>query len=322
MNRIAVALMVNQGALLVLSSIFQVLEGMCVRMLGDIMWVDMAFRLLECFTYIAGFMLPVYIFNLMNKNADREIYEPVEREKRPTVLSSVLALAIGLGIINLSAYLNYYIVEAFLDYADFSKEYLWAVELDRLYQVVIYFVYASVIPAVMEELFFRGTICKALRVYGRGTATVASAVMFALMHANIEQLLYTFIAGLFLAWIYLETDSLLYPILLHFINNGISASLDIINEHCDPSVYNLASFLSNIIVWGAMAVGLTVYLLRILKGEKLFKPLKLKPDENGEAVEPLSVRERVSGFACTGMMIFIIYSILTMASYIYLSTQL
>lgn len=321
MNRIAIALMINQGLLILLSTVFQVLESVFISRFGDKTWVDMTFRLCECMTYATGFMLPVYLLNRWQRNAEKEIYEPAESGKNPSVFDSVMMLGIGLGITNLSAYLNYWIVEFFLDYSDFSEEFLWAVELDHLYQIIIYFVYSAIIPALVEELLFRGAICKALKVYGKGTAIVASAFMFAFMHANIEQLLYTFVAGLFLAWIYLETENLLYPILLHFINNGISVVLDIINEHCEPSVYNAVSFASDMLILGFLALGLVVYLVKILKGEKLFTPLKLKPDENGDEVAFLTVKERILGFASTGMIIFILYSLLTMISYIYLSTQ-
>ena len=63
-------------------------------------------------------------------------------------------------------------------------------------------------------------------------------------------------------------------------------------------------------------MGIIVY---VKKKGRLIDKLILKPDENGEAVMPLSVRERISGFFSTGVVIFTIYSLLIMIGLIWLS---
>ena len=221
----------------------------------------------------------------------------------------------------MTSYVNYYVVNLFGDYSDFTQEHFWNVDLDYTYQVVIYFIYAAIIPAVVEELLFRKTVCGVLTVYGKTTAVLISAVLFALMHANIEQLLYTFVAGLFLGWLYVESKNILYPIILHFINNGVSALGDIIYEKCSHSVYNMYTIFADLFIWVAMGMSLLIFLIGILRSKSFIHPLKLKPDENGEEVAPLTVSERVRGFFSPAMIIFIIYSIATMMFYIFLSTQ-
>jgi len=320
MNRIAVAMMINQGALLVLATALGIAESLLLGFFGDTELIDAIVRTGECIVYFVSFTLPVVIFNLMNKNADKEIYEPVESEKT-TLIKSLVILFVGLGATTMTAYVNYYIVNAFSDYSDFTQEYFWDVELDHPYQIIIYFIYSAIIPAVVEELLFRGTVCRSLTVYGKGTAVVISAVLFSLMHANIEQLLYTFIAGLFLGWLYVESKNIIYPILLHFINNGISALGDIIYEKCSPAVYNAYSNYSDMLIWVAMGISLTVLLADILRKKSFIRPLTLKPDENGEQVAPLTPSERARGFFSPAMVIFVIYSVATMIFYVFLSTQ-
>lgn len=322
MNRIAIALMVNQGVLMLLGSILGMLETTCLSVFGKNVWVDAVFRLGECVAYFAGFIIPVILFNLMNKNVEKEIYEPVDSDEKASPLMTVFALGIGLGATTLTAYANYYIVNAFWDYSDFTQQYFWNVELDHTYQIVIYFIYVAIIPALVEELLFRGTICKVLSVYGKGTAVVVSAVLFSLMHTNIEQALYTLVAGLLLGWIYVETKNILYPILLHFVNNGISAVGDILYEKASTVVYNAYISYSEMIIWVFMAISLVGFLLHILKKGRFIGKLVLKPDENGEQVAPLSIGERVSGFLSIGMIIFVVYCMATMVLYIYLSTQM
>ena len=138
-------------------------------------------------------------------------------------------MGFSLGAIILASYLNYFLVNAFGNYSDFTSTNLWSVELEHPYQIIIYLASSVIIPSVVEEYFFRNTICKALTVYGKGTAILASAALFALMHTNAEQIIYAFVGGVLLAWIYVETKSIAIPIIVHMINNGTSAIADIIN---------------------------------------------------------------------------------------------
>ena len=119
----------------------------------------------------------------------------------------------------------------------------------------------------------------------------------------------------------MESKNILYPIILHFINNGVSALGDIIYEKCSHSVYNMYTIFADLFIWVAMGVSLLIFLIGILRSKSFIHPLKLKPDENGEEVAPLTVSERVRGFFSPAMIIFIIYSMATMMFYIFLSTQ-
>ena len=320
-GRIAWVMMINQALILVLGTLNSTLESILVARFGDTAVIDFIFRMSECVVYFLCFVLPVILFNKMNKNAEQEIYEPVEGE-RATPLNSVFLMGIGLGLTNMAIYVNYYLVNALWDYSDFSQEYLWNVELDHPYQAVIYFISVAIIPPVVEELLFRGAICKSLTVYGKTTAVVISAVLFALMHTNAEQLIYTLVAGVFLGIIYVETKSIIFPILLHFVNNTFSAVEQIVYETVSPMEYSKVSNTFDIITWVFMAISLVGFLLSILKKGSFIRPISMKPDENGEPVAPLSVAEKISGFFTLKMILFIIYSFATIAYYIYLSTRL
>lgn len=79
----------------------------------------------------------------------------------------------------------------------------------------------AVMPAISEELLFRGLIMKSLLPYGRIFAVVLSSFMFSLFHLNPAQTVYQFILGLLFAGVYLRTRNMWYPIILHFFNNFI-----------------------------------------------------------------------------------------------------
>jgi len=77
----------------------------------------------------------------------------------------------------------------------------------------------AVIPAIWEELIFRGLILQGLQKYGAVTAVIVSSLLFSLIHLSPAQTIYQFFFGAICAIVYLRTKNLTYPIILHFVNN-------------------------------------------------------------------------------------------------------
>ena len=81
------------------------------------------------------------------------------------------------------------------------------------------------LPAVCEELLFRGLIFKGLNPYGKIFSTLLTALMFAIFHMSIDQFVYPLIMGLLLSLIMHKENNIIYCIVVHFINNFISLTL-------------------------------------------------------------------------------------------------
>ena len=78
----------------------------------------------------------------------------------------------------------------------------------------------AVIPAITEELLFRGVVLHGLRSrFNDMSAILLSGLMFALMHTNLQQFIYPFILGSIMGWLVLRTGSIVSSIIVHFINN-------------------------------------------------------------------------------------------------------
>ena len=80
----------------------------------------------------------------------------------------------------------------------------------------------ALVPAVVEELCFRGVILQSLRKYGDWFAIGITAFLFGLMHANMTQMPFAIIAGFAMGYAAVVTGSLRTSILIHFLNNFIS----------------------------------------------------------------------------------------------------
>lgn len=79
-----------------------------------------------------------------------------------------------------------------------------------------------IVPAIVEELLFRGVIFKGLQNYGKAFSIIMSAVMFSVFHMAISQTVYPLIMGLLLGVIMYKEDNILYTITVHMTNNFLS----------------------------------------------------------------------------------------------------
>ena len=88
-------------------------------------------------------------------------------------------------------------------------------------------VLVALLPAVAEEVTFRGVVLAGLRRSGsRWIAVVGSALVFGLFHINPYHVVAAFVVGLLLGWVALESGSILPGILIHLVNNGAQVLLD------------------------------------------------------------------------------------------------
>jgi hypothetical protein len=81
----------------------------------------------------------------------------------------------------------------------------------------------AVLPAVFEELSFRGAFFQEYRAaYGAWAGALISGFLFGIYHMNMRQFIYAFLCGVFFALLIEATDSIASSMLLHFLMNTIS----------------------------------------------------------------------------------------------------
>lgn len=111
----------------------------------------------------------------------------------------------------------------------------------------------AVMPALLEEMVFRGYILQTLRRYGDGFAVLISAFWFGLMHGNVLQVPFAFLVGLVMSWLYVATDNIWIPILIHFCNNAISVTMEFITMNMADSAVGV---FYSLCIYGLAFVGL------------------------------------------------------------------
>ena len=89
-------------------------------------------------------------------------------------------------------------------------------------ELFVQFLALCVMPAVAEELLFRGAFQGLMRPSGSAVAIFAPALLFGLLHLDLAQGLTAFVCGVFLGWLAERSGSILPGMLLHLVNNMLA----------------------------------------------------------------------------------------------------
>ena len=114
---------------------------------------------------------------------------------------------------------------------------------EGVYGIIAVVISTVFIPAFVEEFAMRGVVLGLLRKYGDTFAVFVSALVFGIMHANIYQIPFAFLLGIFFGIIVIKTESLWPAMLLHGINNGISVAFGYIELYFSLETANLVYIL-------------------------------------------------------------------------------
>jgi ABC-2 type transport system permease protein/sodium transport system permease protein len=101
-----------------------------------------------------------------------------------------------------------------------------------------------VVPAIVEELFFRGYLFSALRAVSGPVATIAvTAILFGLFHVITEPFGFgrfwpSTLMGLILSWVCWQTRSVIPGMILHGLHNGI---LVVVGQGSVPTAWRAAA---------------------------------------------------------------------------------
>jgi len=87
-------------------------------------------------------------------------------------------------------------------------------------QIGLLFLSVSFVPALAEEVLFRGLMIRSLRVFRVSLCVLMSALAFALMHFSVSGFPLYFACGLILGMAYVSTGSLSVSIAVHFLCNA------------------------------------------------------------------------------------------------------
>ncbi len=85
------------------------------------------------------------------------------------------------------------------------------------------FTITVIITPIIEEIFFRGIALPAtIKKWGWLVGAFSTSMLFGILHAQANVIIYTFILGLILSFLYIRLKSIIPGIILHAINNALA----------------------------------------------------------------------------------------------------
>ncbi len=180
------------------------------------------------------------------------------------------ALLLSCGMFFGLGYVNSSIATIFKGWGLTVSEF--SVPLSSPWHLVVFSITLALLPAIAEELFFRGIILNSLSGVKKIYAVLISGLCFALYHCSVAQLVYQFIYGVALGFLFLSAKSILPCIIAHFTNNFTVLCLQYFNA-------NVNLFNVKLIILGAICLAIfSAVMYLTLKNNKKAERL----DKKGE----------------------------------------
>lgn len=143
----------------------------------------------------------------------------------------------------------------------------------------------ALLPAVTEELLFRGIVARLFRKMTGSIhwAAILSAVLFAAIHMQFYGFLPRFLLGLVFAYMLFRTGNLWIPVAAHFINNLLSVLADFLfGKGYSPVSSEQLGTTTNPWIIIASLVGSSLLFLMLWRNSNAVS-MELSPDQESQA---------------------------------------
>ena len=200
-------------------------------------------RLMLVFQHIGFFILPAIVFLKLSTNSPKDFVLWRKNIKALLSVTVVVLLLSFMPVINLFIRLNESMVfpefmagiEAIFrtmeDTAQVLTEAL--IKMDNLSDFLYMTLLVAILPAIGEELMFRGVIQRLLSVQFRNYhgGIWFSAFLFSAIHLQFYGFLPRMLLGALFGYMLVYTGNIVYPMIAHFVNNFASLLLAYLIQH-------------------------------------------------------------------------------------------
>ncbi|MDY0200562.1 MAG: CPBP family intramembrane glutamic endopeptidase [Bacteroidales bacterium] len=189
----------------------------------------MSMRIMQVCQTTGLFLFPALAIAFFSTS---KIYNFLGLKRLPArlVVVSILIMVAFIPAVNLIASLNAkipmpgWMLEMERAATELTKAMLMT---DQLGLMLLNFFVVAIMPAVAEELFFRGLIQKYLVRWTKRTiwGVVIAAFIFSAIHMQFQGFIPRFLLGMLFGYLYVWSGSIWAPIAAHMANNGIAVVL-------------------------------------------------------------------------------------------------
>jgi len=189
------------------------------------------YKAIQIFSSIILFILPAILFSLLKRGNISYLKLHHGIKWSAAFLATTMVFA-ALPSVFFSKYLNdLLILPSSLSWleetmrnmeAQAEKMTLMMLQMDNVFDLFLNLFMIAVLPALGEELFFRGTVQTLIQETSKKPhlAIWTAAAIFSFFHFQFYGFLPRLLLGAFFGYLFFWSGNLWYPIIGHFINNG------------------------------------------------------------------------------------------------------
>lgn len=181
---------------------------------------------------VVAYLIPLAVLRLLPDGEGKKARFRFKSYRRQSVW---FVLWISLMTAMLAAFLNGGFSMLLNESGDLLGSFAKRYEVTTLWQTVLVVV---VLPAIVEELFFRGVMFSALERCGTWPALLLTSVSFAMIHGDLHNFVGPFAAGMIYGYMTYVLDSVWPAMFAHLVNNALMLFL-----------YNMAETYSTLGIW-------------------------------------------------------------------------
>jgi len=183
-----------------------------------------------------GLFLVPALFLSLGEGKKMNVFYDFKTTKATFLLLTIALMAVSMPLVELSTQLNQKM--AFPGFLKSIEEWMKSKEdaamatteallkMDHIGTYLLNIILIGILPAVCEELMFRGAIQRTLgRIFSNPHVAIwLSAFVFSAIHLQFYGFLPRFLLGASFGYIYFWTKSLWYSIFAHFLNNAYAVT--------------------------------------------------------------------------------------------------
>ncbi len=155
--------------------------------------------------------------------------------KKTSLTKVITLIMLGMGVCSLSNFATSAISSIFDRLFGFQSEATMDGYGSGLESFLLMLLCVGILPAILEEFAVRGVVMGLLRKrFSDGASIMISAVLFGLLHGNLQQIPFAFGVGLILGYATVYSGSLLPAMIIHAMNNSMSVVLSFASESVSP----------------------------------------------------------------------------------------
>ena len=229
-----------------------------LHFIGNTVYISAAVRM--GLTSVISMSVPILLFcygNIYRK------YKSTDNKSKSSAGFSVVSVLFGFGC---CTGLNF-IISLIRSIA--KTENTYGASYNDMCEFFLMILCAGILPAVLEELLFRGCILTYLREYGILFSIVLSSLLFSMIHSGPANMIFAIAAGMILGTIRIVSENIAVPITVHLLNNVLALSLTAANSFLSEEWSSLLFYLTGIIGIAAAAALLPLMLKAELPGMNL-----------------------------------------------------